>query len=186
MASDKDRLRQRALKLLALARRGVGGERENADRMLAKLLAKHGMTLEEIDASEDRKTMLRVGYRTEDERSLLIQVIGTLMNTHSPDLKKRRGEKALLIEVTEAQRVDILLHFEAYRAPLAEQLKQARATALTAFYHANRIFPATASERSSEPSPEINEDELEALVAAIRRSKPVAVHKQITSSAGQA
>lgn len=42
---NDENVKARIRKLLALAERGVGGEKETANRMLNKMLDRHGMTL---------------------------------------------------------------------------------------------------------------------------------------------
>lgn len=48
-------LKERLLKLYALAQRGVGGEKENAEKILKQLLLENGMSIEDLERSENTK-----------------------------------------------------------------------------------------------------------------------------------
>lgn len=61
-------------KLLALADRGVDGERATAETMLANLLAKYGVSLEDITA-QTRRTWTELEFDGQYEHTLLLQVV---------------------------------------------------------------------------------------------------------------
>lgn len=67
----------RMRKLLALARRGVDGQAETAERFLATMLARHGTTIDEIGNPEQRRTRAARKYLTRVERKLLTQILAT-------------------------------------------------------------------------------------------------------------
>jgi hypothetical protein len=50
-----DKVKSLVAKLLELSNRGIGGEAKNAERLLQNLLAKHGITLEDLDNNAKRK-----------------------------------------------------------------------------------------------------------------------------------
>lgn len=176
--TDNNRLRSRAIKLLALAQRGIGGEKENAARMLEKLLAKHGMTLADLDPSNEARTELQLTYSTQEERKLIVQIAAMILNTRGPSLYRHHRRKALTIEVTPAQRADIILHYETYRIALRGHMQRAKKIAMSAFIHANNIFP-TANDEETTSAPDIPPEELAELLAAIRNIRPTQVRKLI-------
>ena len=61
MADKKDSM-EKLLKLYALATRGVGGERENARRLLNRLLEKTGVTIESVELAAGEGVTLLQSY----------------------------------------------------------------------------------------------------------------------------
>lgn len=72
-------------KLYALAMRGVGGEKENAERMMNQLLDREGLSIEDI-ISEKR---IRYGwsYKTSHDRSIIVQVLYRVQDDRGDDAK---------------------------------------------------------------------------------------------------
>lgn len=66
--------KQKALmkKLQALAERGVGGEKETAERKLKQLIEKYG--IEEAELSDDKILEFKFHYKGEWEKRLLRQI----------------------------------------------------------------------------------------------------------------
>ena len=67
--------KQKALlqKLKALAERGVGGEKEGAERKLKQLMAKYGV--DRLELEEDQVSRYEIKYRGEFEKRLLSQIV---------------------------------------------------------------------------------------------------------------
>ncbi|WP_428042756.1 hypothetical protein [Candidatus Avelusimicrobium fimicolum] len=68
-------LKERLLTLYALSQRGVGGERENAERILNRTLKSHNMTLEEFLNEQETKQLYWLRIESKQEGELLTQVI---------------------------------------------------------------------------------------------------------------
>lgn len=73
-------LKERLLTLYALSQRGVGGERENAERILNRTLKSHNMTLEEFLNEQETKQLYWLRIESKQEGELLTQVIGKITN----------------------------------------------------------------------------------------------------------
>lgn len=120
-----------AKKLKALADKGVGGEKTNAEKMLMDLLSKHKLTIEDI---EGEKVTMYFFKASGEKVALLSQIIKRV----SYDLKfydipadvvKRRGlDGSYATECTAAQYVEIESMIEFYWRLYKEELK--------VFYHA--------------------------------------------------
>lgn len=67
--------KQKALlqKLKALAERGVGGEKEGAERKLKQLMAKYGV--DQLELEGDQVSRYEIKYRGEFEKRLLSQIV---------------------------------------------------------------------------------------------------------------
>lgn len=95
-------------KLKALADKGIGGEKQNAERMLNSLMAKYGIS--EAELSEDKIIEAKFTYRGETQKTILAQII--YMVTNKKDnvyeyINTRTGRKRRTVigaDVTAAQK----------------------------------------------------------------------------------
>lgn len=56
-------IKDRLMKMKALANAGVGGERANAEKMLAEIAARYGISLEDLDSEEIEKNEVKITQR---------------------------------------------------------------------------------------------------------------------------
>ena len=63
-----DKKKQLLNKLKALAERGVGGEKETAQRKLKELMKKYGV--EEVDLSDEKKENFKFKYKNKFEKQM--------------------------------------------------------------------------------------------------------------------
>ncbi len=135
---DKDKLVRRLKKLLSLAERGVGGEKQNAQRMLDNLLEKHGINL--CDITDDVTETHWFKYpRGDFNKRLLFQVIYAVCGKRDTWVSKYRRYQ-VGVDCTEYERVQIKIQFEAYQQALESELN----LAYEAFLQVNCIFPENA------------------------------------------
>ncbi len=80
----KNKVVEKAVKLYALATRGEGGERENAQRMLTALLSKHGLTESDLLATSQTKQII-LDYRYKAELHIFSQFLAKLLNTFTTE-----------------------------------------------------------------------------------------------------
>ena len=72
MSRSHENIIERLKKIAALAERGIGGEKENAKRILARMMEKYEITLE--DLGQGRKAKKHVfKYKSKWEREILFQ-----------------------------------------------------------------------------------------------------------------
>lgn len=183
---NNDRIRERLQKILALARQGVGGEKENAQRMLEKLLAKHNMTIADLDDTAEEKTTVEFKVKNDAEKKLLIQCAYKAIPGYSGDYFTyvRRGRKVsglLGINMTRAQQVEIELMFNIYSKALKKHLEKQADVALSAFIQKNQIFAARSDEDGK--GSELSDADLMALMAMMRGMESTPVLKQIGRAA---
>lgn len=141
----EEKTMQRIRKLQALAERGVGGEKETAEKMLQKLLKRNGInTLEELEQDKPEYTLF--SYHGQHELKLLRQCIYKVLTAAGDKTFYRtRGTRQKIgIYCTKAQKVEIELEFEFYRKVFYEELH----TFMEAFIQAQRIFPPDAPQGS--------------------------------------
>lgn len=73
---DIERIKERLVKMKAMAERGVGGERDAADRLLREIAAKHGISLDDIESEVEREHIVNI--QTSWQRLIFIQLLGLM------------------------------------------------------------------------------------------------------------
>lgn len=131
--------KQKALlqKLKALAERGVGGEKEGAERKLRQLMVKYGV--DQLEFEEDQVARYEIKYRGEFEKRLLSQIVYRAKNDKEGQYHRRYGQGSrsiLIVDRTKAQEVQIRIEFEFYR----DLLKEEQELLFEAFIQKHRIF----------------------------------------------
>ena len=117
---ETESIRTRLLKVLRLAQQGVGGERENAEVLLAKLLKKHSMTMADLEgASNQPSTLVWLPASNEDERTVLAQLVAKMYGTDRKVWKKAHTSD-LGVNVTASEHAALVIAWEVYRAAFAE------------------------------------------------------------------
>ena len=133
-------------KIKTLSERGVGGEKESAEKLLLQLMEKYKITEDEI--SEDSVEFEWFRYKDNIQKRLLNQVIYMILG--NVDTYKRTGGRHKLVGAycTAAQKFEIEMNFEFFRNAMEKELE----TFYTAFCHKNRLFPTEeiAMEKTSE------------------------------------
>lgn len=137
--TERERLLEKLRKVKALADRGVAGEKDAAEKTLAALMERYGITEE---ALEDCQTSIHwIRYKTEWERKLLHQLAYMYLGTgHSFGCVGKytgRSRKEVGIECTPAQYIEIEADFAFYYAAMAEEME----LFYQAFSEKNNLFP---------------------------------------------
>lgn len=114
--TERERLLEKLGKVKALADRGEGGEKESAERTLAALMKRYGVTEEELE--DTRATIHWIRYKTDWERRLLGQLaymhLGTGHSFGCVGRYTKRPRKEVGIECTPAQYIEIEADFAFY------------------------------------------------------------------------
>ncbi|MGF6590735.1 DUF2786 domain-containing protein [Pseudomonas sp. 2835] len=139
--SIDQKVQEKLRKLQALAERGVGGEKANAQRMLETLLARHGLKLD--DLADERREICWFPAPSKFETRLAAQILAKVCNTDSPDAyRSKQRPKQIGVKVTPAEAVEFELHYDTLRKALEAHFQDA----FSAFVQANRLFPTTPSD----------------------------------------
>lgn len=145
-------------KLLALAERGEGGEKDNAQRMLDNLLARHGLTID--DLIDERREIRWFPAGNKFDRLLAAQILAKVCNSlEIATYRSNKRRKQIGVEVTPAEAIEFELHYETLRKALAASLDDA----FSAFVQVNRLFPC---ERSDKFDPTLTDRDLRVLAMA--------------------
>ncbi len=117
---EQENIRIRLLKVLRLAQEGVGGERENAEVLLAKLLRKHSMTLADLEGALDQpRTREWFPASDAEERAVLSQLVIRLFGTERK-LWSVTNKCDLGVDVSPAERAALVIAWEVYRKAFGE------------------------------------------------------------------
>ena len=172
---------ERLKKLYALALRGVGGEKEQAQAILDKLLKKYAMTLDDLDdeviqeydleyhGKEQDRILMQTAYKVTDDKN----AFNHLQYNHSGRACRTR----LRVRCTAAQKAEIEFLFSFY-VRLWEKEKEAL---LQAFFQKHRIF---GNLKDGESGAELSPEELlklELMMKGLSDEQPL---KQLTGGAG--
>lgn len=99
-----------AQKLHALSQRGEDGERTNAEQMLAKLMAKHGITIEDLQLVA--RIERRYKYESPTHRDLIMQLWGHVNSKAVGAVDKSR--RLVAIDFTHAEHMEMVLKLDHY------------------------------------------------------------------------
>ena len=125
-------------KIRALAERGVGGEADNAEEILRRLMEKYGVSEDELDEEERRRHDFE--YHGKEQEKLLRQVVYKVTGGYAYNLDYRAsGRKVktrLGADCTAAEKVEIEFLFDFY----TRLWERERDAFLSAFIQKHRIF----------------------------------------------
>lgn len=165
--NDK-KLHRRLQKLISLAERGEGGEKENAQRMLDNLLKKHGLSVSDIVGDKQSLQWFKYGKGLFELR-LLSQIIYAVCGSRDK-WKNTRRRYVIGVKCSEYERVQIELRFSVYR----EALKKEFEVIYDAFLHTNKIFPEKSGDEDSDDK-DIDWDYLDRVSGAMANMSAVPV-----------
>lgn len=154
-----------AKKLKALADKGIGGEKTNAQKMLSALLKKHKLTLKDI---EEEKKSLHYFKITSDKAQLLHQIIGFVNHDlrfwgeiPAATIKKLKMKGNFFTECTVAEFIQIEAMFEFYSRLYESELN----VFFHAFVAANSLYPSIPNDQKKNFS-DLTKEEQEAYIRA--------------------
>ena len=134
MASEKNI--ELMKKLMALAERGIGGEKETAKRKLAQLMDKYGVS--DADLSDEALEDHEYKYRDQNEKKLLRQIFYKI--NHERDVliySQGRGMHSILIfRATKAEAIQAGIEYEFYR----QLWKEEQDFLMECFIQKHRLF----------------------------------------------
>ncbi len=158
MKKKDKKLVKRLQKLHALAVQGVGGEKENADTLLQKLLKKHNLTVNDIMADEEKER--RYCYKTAFDKQLIAQIAYIFKD----DVFVSSKHKEISVCVNDYEHVQILemidFHLQNFRAERKVILK----SLLTGYIQKHKLFPTDRGGNDSVSSFKMSSKEIEQML----------------------
>lgn len=129
-----DNKKELLLKLQELAKRGVDGEKENADKLLKKLMKKYNISEDEINNEE--KNEVEIELRDNIEVRLVCQILFSFFDD-APLYQKWRKRIKYYTKLTKSQEIEFRYMFSVY----LEDFRKQERIFYRAFINKNRIFP---------------------------------------------
>lgn len=146
-----EKKRELLKKLQALAERGVGGEKETAQKKLEQLMKKY--KIEEEDLSEDKEEDYDFRYHNEFELKILRQLFYKIVpdyKRHTYTYRYGKGSKSTYgIRCTKAQALQIRIEYEFYCALWKEEVD----FFMSAFIQKHRLFAMPTSDKHIDKTP---------------------------------
>lgn len=159
-----------ARKLLALAQRGEGGERENAQNMLDLFLMKNGLTMSDIEPSTRTRRIVR--DVTSDIRQMFINYCASIIG-EDYCINKCQGRNYWAVEMTDVEWTKFSDEWPVYRKSLKREIlnrkkKQKKELELlvSAFISKHRMY-SNDSGSSKEEKP-LTDEEIEEILQMIK------------------
>jgi hypothetical protein len=172
---------RRIKKILALAERGVDGEKDTAQSMLANMLKKHGLRMEDISDAECERKWVELSFADENEKTILCQIVRKVKN--NSDLMTRRVPRVRTRIWFELSKIEVL-EVEFLFAIMIKGFKAEVDKVTTAFIYKNKLFEMDRTKDEDEPERELTpEQRMRARqIHAIMEFMPtVAVHTPIAT-----
>ena len=139
----------RVRKILELANNGVGGERENATKVLVNAMRKYGLTYDDLGVEEKKEYEFH--FKGDFERRLLINTIAHIINEATVEFRRyKRNRTSLFFELTAAQAVECEFIFMQVKKAWEKDVD----LFFTAFIAKNGLFAEKHSGKSDPLSPE--------------------------------
>lgn len=134
----KEELLKKIKAVAALAERGVGGEKENAETTLRCLMEKYGILEDELD--EDTRKRHDFEYHGKEQKMLLVQIVYKVTGGNAYNLvyteTGRKVKTKLGADCTPAEKVEIEYLFDFYK----NLWEREKAAFLSAFIQKHKIF----------------------------------------------
>ncbi|HML73351.1 MAG TPA: hypothetical protein PKB02_02525 [Anaerohalosphaeraceae bacterium] len=171
-----DAIRQRLAKILMLAKRGVGGEKKNAENILRRELQKYGLTIDDIDSPHtfSKPVWREYRYKTVEESRLLMQCLSSIVNLKKINVYKRRKKRELLLELSTLDHMELESMFVYYRRLYAHE----KDVLFKAFMQKHALYPRD----SEDDGQEMSREEIRQLVDvmnSLKQSNYVSTRRQL-------
>lgn len=158
---QREKILDKLGKIKKLAEKGVGGEKETAQKMYRELCRKYDISEDEAENAFVKLEKRWFSYKTELEERLLIQIFYKVTgdNTHYTYTGEYKRRKKRGIECTAIEAAEIELLFGFYREILKKELD----VFMLAFVQKNDIYPDGTERAYKEydgPEREMTEEEL--------------------------
>ena len=158
-----DKIIELAQKIKALADRGIGGEKLNAQQQLERIMKKYKLTIEDIEGDKKEFAAFKVNR---ESCSLFDQVVSTVLGVDFELYTDKRKRNCTILLVTACEAVQIRIEWEFYSKLYAQELE----LFYDAFILKNRLYPKNGTAQNLE---NLTEEQLEKLRRTIALSKSI-------------
>jgi len=148
-------------KIIALARHGIGGEKETALNMVQAICDREGYDFDDVMSATDvREYMLEVKIKNELEMQIVAQVCFkfALMPEHR-DLNVNKKARVFFYKTTPSKHIETLNAAIVYLNAFRKERKKFEAELAEAFVHKHRIYGESTDDEKRE-RPEVTMESL--------------------------
>ena len=117
-------LKERLLKIYALAQQGVGGEKENAEAILQRALAENQLTLDDLLKGQNCKYRRWFKYSNIAEQRLIVQILGKIKNINRVPVLIKPKSKEICAELTHQETVLASMLVDVYLMAFRKEAKK--------------------------------------------------------------
>ena len=163
-------------KILRLAERGVGGEKSNAQAILAKMLKQHNLTIDDlVGGGADVLKWKGYSYRTKIEQRLLFQCVAKITNASEIHSRQIRGRRELRFEMCELDHLELSNMFSYYKKLLNKELD----ILFRAFIHRHDLFSNQKSGNKASEADIAEAEQILKMMRGMRKSNYVSTRRQL-------
>ncbi|MDO6813803.1 hypothetical protein [Tenacibaculum soleae] len=155
----EDKLKDKLLKLYELAKRGVAGEKVNAELMLNRMLNKHGLTIEDINQEIPKDRFYK--YTTKLSDKLITQILFKVVG--SKEIYGVKGYREVCAKVTDYQHIQILEMIDFHLSNFDKERKQFLNDFTSAYIQKHRLFRDTTYDNDIKEQKPLTTEEKQAL-----------------------
>ena len=137
-------------KIKALAERGVGGEQENAQELLRKLLLDYGLTEEDI--TDEKKVYIEFKFKGEQEKNIIKSVYSAMVNKWEFKCYLN-GKNRYGFDVTNVEKIHMEEAVPFYIKKYRDEVKKMERNIYIAILNKHNLFPT----EEKKDKPESNE-----------------------------
>lgn len=174
-----ERVIELAKKLKALADRGIGGERNNAIKMLEKLMAQHAITMDMINENDAKDHPFVVDKLS---RKFFVQTVANVVGRNGKFgqyVKAPRNKLRFYVTCTPAEAIEIQAKFDFFYTAWEKELE----IFYSAFIQKNQLY-SKPTEGDEHEDKDLTQEELRNLAKMLSLMKGMTRHiftKQITN-----
>lgn len=148
-STQYESIKQKLLKLQALAEKGYRGEAENAKRAIERICAQYGITLEEVLCVEQPKRYQFEIGRYKSMLTLFCQCHGVVTGKGKLSYIKR-SRNTIAVDLTPLQYAELSSLFEWHKANFLKDLAAMQDTIMEAYINKHNIFRTLSEEEQAE------------------------------------
>jgi len=151
-----DKINDKLLKVIALAKQGVGGEKTAAIATVKRICQTHGLDYDEVmgaaDHAQVREYVLDIKWRNKLEEDMLAQVCLKFACTpEHPDLFYNTYRKVYIYNTTAAKHLETINAASVYLHQFRKERKKLEQAILGAFCQKHRLYPTEATYNARHP-----------------------------------
>lgn len=136
-------------KIIALAKSGIGGEKETAIRMVKALCEKQGLDYDHVMSDEEPVVRYTIPFKSKKEFDIQIGIASKILD-HADGFHWNRYRKEMYVETTPAKYLELMYAIEIYLAAYRKERRKIMRDLPRAFSMKHELW-ADSAESSDRP-----------------------------------